>query len=84
MLSASALVKSAQYQQLYTPNATDPDLALISAEQAWAQRPGGAADAGRGVHGFGHVLDQLTDFVVDDGHRRSLGMQPGIGVAEDG
>ncbi len=48
-VSASALVKSAQYQSLYTPNATDPDLALISAEQAWAQRPGGAADAGRGV-----------------------------------
>lgn len=48
-VSASAMVKSAQYQGLYRPTATDPDLALIAAEQAWAQRSGGAADAGRGV-----------------------------------
>lgn len=47
-VSASAMVKSAQYQSVYRANATDPDLALISAEEAWA-RKGGPAEAGKGV-----------------------------------
>ena len=47
-VSATAMVKNAQYQGLYYPNATDPDVALISAPQAWAQG-GGAAGAGAGV-----------------------------------
>ncbi len=47
-VSATSLVRNAQYQGLFVPNATDPDLALINAEQAWA-RKGTAADAGKGV-----------------------------------
>ncbi len=47
-VSATPLVKAAQYQGLYYPNATDPDLALISAPQAWALA-GGPAGAGAGV-----------------------------------
>jgi subtilisin family serine protease len=41
-------VKTVEYQGLYHPSADDPDLALIHAEQAWAQS-GGAANAGRGI-----------------------------------
>jgi minor extracellular serine protease Vpr len=47
-VAASSMVKTAQYQGLYYPNATDPDVALISAPQAWAQG-GGSATAGAGV-----------------------------------
>lgn len=47
-VAASTMVRNAQYQGLYYPNATDPDLALIQAEQAWTQG-GGAANAGAGV-----------------------------------
>jgi minor extracellular serine protease Vpr len=47
-VSATSMVKTAQYQGLYYPNATDPDLPLISAPQAWALA-GGAANAGAGV-----------------------------------
>jgi subtilisin family serine protease len=47
-VSATAMVRTAQYQGLYYPNAADPDLSLIHAEQAWAKK-GGAADAGAGV-----------------------------------
>ena len=35
-ISGSPLVKAAQYRGLYSPNATDPDLALVSAPAAWA------------------------------------------------
>ena len=47
-VSATSMVKAAQYQGLYYPNATDPDLPLISAPQAWALA-GGSANAGAGV-----------------------------------
>ncbi|MFT3953952.1 MAG: S8 family serine peptidase [Piscinibacter sp.] len=47
-VSATSMVRSAQYEGLYYPAAADPDLALINAEQAWAQA-GGAAGAGAGV-----------------------------------
>ena len=47
-VSATTMVKSAQFEGLYYPNATDPDLPLISAPQAWAVG-GGPADAGEGV-----------------------------------
>jgi subtilisin family serine protease len=47
-VSATPMVKAAQYQGLYYPNATDPDLALISAQQAWALA-GGSGNAGTGV-----------------------------------
>lgn len=47
-VSATSMVRSAQYQGLFYPTAVDPDLALISAEQAWSQA-GGAAGAGAGV-----------------------------------
>lgn len=48
-VSASTMVKSAQYQGLYYPNAVDPDLALIKAQQAWAQNGGDATNAGAGI-----------------------------------
>jgi len=47
-VSATPMVKNAQYQGLYYPNRTDPDLALISAPQAWALT-GGSGTAGAGV-----------------------------------
>lgn len=47
-VSGTPMVKSAQYESLYYPNAIDPDLALISAPAAWSQS-GGAATAGEGV-----------------------------------
>jgi len=47
-VSATPMVRSAQYQGLYYPNAVDPDLAIIQAPAAW-DRSGGAATAGAGV-----------------------------------
>jgi len=47
-VAATPMVKTAQYQGLYYPNADDHDLALISAPQAWA-RAGGSGSAGAGV-----------------------------------
>jgi minor extracellular serine protease Vpr len=47
-LAAAPMVRSAQYQGLYRPNADDPDLRLIDALPAWNQA-GGAATAGEGV-----------------------------------
>jgi len=47
-IATSSLVKSAQPQYMYHQTATDPDLAVISAVQAW-QQVGGSAHAGEGV-----------------------------------
>jgi minor extracellular serine protease Vpr len=47
-VSATAMVRTAQYQGLYYPNVADPDLSLIHAQEAWAKK-GGAADAGAGI-----------------------------------
>lgn len=47
-LAAAPMVRTAQYQGLYYPTAADPDLAIIKATEAWAQR-GGPAGAGAGV-----------------------------------
>jgi len=47
-VSATSMVKNAQYQGLYYPNVIDPDVALISAPQAWALG-GGSGSAGAGV-----------------------------------
>lgn len=60
-ISASPLVKTAQYQGLYTPNAVDPDLALINAPQAWAVG-GGEGSAGVGVK------VAILDTGIDTGH----------------
>lgn len=60
-LTASPLVKSAQYQGLYYPNAADPDLAIIRATDAWAQA-GGAANAGAGIK------VAIVDSGIDAGH----------------
>lgn len=60
-VSSTAMVRSAQYQGLYYPNIVDPDLVLISAEQAWA-RQGGPATAGAGVK------VAIVDSGVDQGH----------------
>ena len=47
-VSATPLVKRAEYEGLYRPIAADPDLGLIHALDAWAAG-GGAANAGAGV-----------------------------------
>lgn len=47
-VAVTPIVKTAQYQGLYYPNADDHDLALISAPQAWALA-GGSGSAGAGV-----------------------------------
>ena len=47
-ISATPLVKRAEYQGLYRPIAADPDLALIKAVEAWTVG-GGPANAGAGV-----------------------------------
>jgi subtilisin family serine protease len=47
-LRAAPMVTRAEFQGLYYPTATDPDLAIIHAEQAWASA-GGAANAGAGI-----------------------------------
>jgi minor extracellular serine protease Vpr len=47
-ISATPMVKRAEYEGLYHPTIADPDLALISATQAWAAS-GGAANAGAGI-----------------------------------
>ncbi len=49
-VSATSMVKSAQYQGLYYPNSApnDPDLAIIKAAEAWALYRG-AAEAGANV-----------------------------------
>jgi len=60
-VAASPLVLRAQYQGLYYPNASDPDLELISAPQAWAQG-GGVGSAGAGVK------VAVIDSGIDHGH----------------
>lgn len=60
-VAAAPNVKSAQLQGLYYPNATDPDLQIIRAGEAWAQA-GGAASAGEGVR------VAIVDSGIDTGH----------------
>jgi minor extracellular serine protease Vpr len=60
-LAASPLVKSAQYQGLYYPDATDPDLEIIRATDAWGTA-GGASNAGSGVK------VAVVDSGIDVGH----------------
>jgi subtilisin family serine protease len=60
-VAASPMVRTAQYQGLYYPNATDPDLAIIRATDAW-ERNGGAANAGTGVK------VAIVDSGIDTGH----------------
>ena len=36
-----------------------------------------------GVHGFEHVVDQLTQRIIDRRHRRSLLPQPRIGILQN-
>ncbi|HEU0295929.1 MAG TPA: S8 family serine peptidase [Anaerolineales bacterium] len=47
-LASAPMVLRAEYQGLYYPTVDDPDLAIISAVQAWNQA-GGAATAGEGI-----------------------------------
>lgn len=60
-VAASPMVKTAQYQGLYYPNAADPDLAVIRATDAWVQ-DGGPANAGTGVK------VAIVDSGIDVGH----------------
>lgn len=60
-VAASPLVKTAQYQGLYYPNAADPDLAVVRAMEAWA-KAGGDAHAGAGVK------VAIVDSGIDVGH----------------
>ena len=61
-VSATSMVVIAQYQGLYYPNATDPDLALISAPQAWQRNGGTSANAGEGIK------VAIVDSGIDHGH----------------
>src|SRR5437879_2216454 len=47
-LAAAPMVRRVEYQGVYYPMITDPDLSIISAMDAW-NRAGGAASAGEGV-----------------------------------
>lgn len=60
-LAAAPMVKSVELQGLYYPNATDPDLQVIKATDAWATN-GGAANAGSGVK------VAIVDSGIDTGH----------------
>jgi len=60
-VAAAPMVRTAQYQGLYYPNAADPDLAIIRATDAWSQG-GGAANAGTGVK------VAIVDSGIDVGH----------------
>jgi len=57
----------------------DDDHALVHVDLRRSQ-----ADARRGVHGFEHVVDQLTQRVIDGFDRLRLGTKPRIGKFEDG
>jgi minor extracellular serine protease Vpr len=46
-IESAPMVRTAAYESLYRPQATDPDLTMINAFAAWGS--GGAANAGRGV-----------------------------------
>jgi subtilisin family serine protease len=49
-LMTAPMVQTAQYEGLYQPDGSDPDLNLIHAEEAWSQNGfGGSATAGTGV-----------------------------------
>jgi minor extracellular serine protease Vpr len=60
-VAAAPMVKSAELQGLYYPNAVDPDLQIIRATDAWAAA-GGAASAGAGVK------VAIVDSGIDTGH----------------
>jgi subtilisin family serine protease len=60
-VAAAPMVRTAQYQGLYYPNATDPDLAIVRATDAWAQA-GSSANAGAGVK------VAIIDSGIDNGH----------------
>jgi subtilisin family serine protease len=60
-VAAAPMVRSAQLQGLYYPNAADPDLQIIRAGDAWAST-GGAANAGTGVK------VAIVDSGIDSGH----------------
>ena len=44
---------------------------------------GGQPDAVGGVHGFGHVVDQTAQGVVDNVDRPGYRVQPFVGVMQD-
>ena len=60
-VAATSMVRTAEYQGLYYPHGTDPDLAVIRAIDAWAQA-GGSASAGSGVK------VAIVDSGIDTGH----------------
>ena len=60
-VAAAPMVRTAQYQGLYYPNASDPDLAIIRATEAF-EKAGGAANAGT------DVKVAIVDSGIDTGH----------------
>jgi minor extracellular serine protease Vpr len=73
-VAASSMVRSAQYQGLYYPNAhkapTDPDLALVNAPAAWAAAGGSVANAGEGIKVaiIDSGIDHLHPCFIDAGY----------------
>ena len=60
-VAAAPMVRSAQLQGLYYPNAADPDLQIIQAVEAWASA-GGSSTAGA------NVKVAIVDTGIDTGH----------------
>jgi subtilisin family serine protease len=60
-VAAAPMVRTAQLQGLYYPNATDPDLQIIQAVDAWAAA-GGSSTAGA------NVKVAIVDSGIDTGH----------------
>ena len=60
-VAAAPMVRNAQLQGLYYPNATDPDLQIIQAVDAWASA-GGSGTAGA------NVKVAIVDSGIDTGH----------------
>src|SRR5213592_4746277 len=61
-LQSAPMVKQAEYEGLYTPQAIDPDLTLINAFAGWGA--GGAANAGK-IAGAGNA--RIKVWVLDTG-----------------
>ena len=65
-IRAAPMVVDAQYEELYTPQVTDPDLSLINAFGAWAAG-GGSANAGKEPDGT-RVRIAIVDTGIDQTH----------------
>src|SRR6267142_554792 len=66
------------YQGVAALGDVDDDHLLVQVDLG-----GGQPDAGRRVHGFGHIGNELFQRFVEDSDRGGYFMQPGVGVAKN-